>query len=767
MKKLLLLITILFAGIMIPARAYDLVVSMVVEETGKKISDIEPMATYPDLRYIASPVKNEADTTYLFKNLPKEKILINYMIEGNLWSKEMPEPADSIVIKIASSLLPKSTVLDEVVVESKNQYMEDDKVVYRPTSTEKKMSANGSALLMNMNISSLQVSPENGSITTSSGDGVSTYINYLPANQNDVANIRTAEVKRVEVYDYPKDPRFGGAKHVVNFIMTQYEYGGYTKLSATQRVIDNMGNYSAYSKMSYKSMTYDAGVTYKYTHPTHNRSISKSIYDFGSDKVELDEESNYYSKRRNLTGFFRSIYQTTNKVISNTFSVNSSKVPGNHSVASEKFSSSSYTSGESRTFEHSKSLGFVWDGNYQFFLPNRFTLLVSPNASYGKNENNYSYESADDAIINDVDEKAWSMNLYASLSKALGRHSITAGLSGEYEGHNLDYAGTNTSDIHSRYFGGVARLQADLKFGKFMIQPSVRMIVTRSEYPENNYNESHPAYYISGTYNINSKNRLILSSELSYYSLPIEYMSPVLQQKSQINAVMGNPNLKTNVFSNTGLYYTLFPVKNLSISTYGRFTRISRLISVIYEPIELDSRQMMLETYGSNGFSNTWSYGVSCSYRMLNNSLNLRGTFNGSTTHQHSSMRYGGTNLNFNLQATYFISGFYISGYYTSESTSVGSSYIQKTPQFYTVMAGWGNGNLNVDLSVRCPFTSSYRYTNLEMPLGNKSTVTKKFATAYHRSVQLTLSYSFSYGKKLQRGNEGKASSGVGSGILK
>jgi len=39
MKKLLLLITILFAGIMIPARAYDLVVSMVNEETGKKISE--------------------------------------------------------------------------------------------------------------------------------------------------------------------------------------------------------------------------------------------------------------------------------------------------------------------------------------------------------------------------------------------------------------------------------------------------------------------------------------------------------------------------------------------------------------------------------------------------------------------------------------------------------------------------------------------------------------------------------------------------------
>ena len=79
-------------------------------------------------------------------------------------------------------------------------------------------------------------------------------------------NIRAEDVKRVEVYDFPSDPRFGGAKHVVNFVMEKYEFGGYTKINGNQYTIYNQGEYNAFTKFAYKRMVYDVGVDFGYVH---------------------------------------------------------------------------------------------------------------------------------------------------------------------------------------------------------------------------------------------------------------------------------------------------------------------------------------------------------------------------------------------------------------------------------------------------------------------------------------------------------------------
>ena len=96
-------------------------------------------------------------------------------------------------------------------------------------------------------------------VTTSSGQNVAVYINYIPASAEEIEGIRTVDVRRVEYLDFPTDPRFQGNEHVVNFIMQKYEYGGYTKATVSENFLAGKlsSRASVYSKFAYKRMTYD------------------------------------------------------------------------------------------------------------------------------------------------------------------------------------------------------------------------------------------------------------------------------------------------------------------------------------------------------------------------------------------------------------------------------------------------------------------------------------------------------------------------------
>ncbi len=77
------------------------------------------------------------------------------------------------------------------------------------------------------------VNPLDQSVTNAAGVPYSFFIDYVPASDRQVRDIRPQDVLRVEVTESPEDPRFNGARIAANFIMRKYEYGGYTKFSGT------------------------------------------------------------------------------------------------------------------------------------------------------------------------------------------------------------------------------------------------------------------------------------------------------------------------------------------------------------------------------------------------------------------------------------------------------------------------------------------------------------------------------------------------------
>ena len=107
----------------------------------------------------------------------------------------------------------KAQELKELVIEGQLQRTSATVSTYLPTKRQRNSAQNGPELLNHMAIPQLGlVSGYN--VTTNSGQKVDLYIDFVPASEQDLNGMRMADVKKVEYYDFPTDPRFQGSQHV-------------------------------------------------------------------------------------------------------------------------------------------------------------------------------------------------------------------------------------------------------------------------------------------------------------------------------------------------------------------------------------------------------------------------------------------------------------------------------------------------------------------------------------------------------------------------
>ena len=119
-----------------------------------------------------------------------------------------------------------ATELQEIVVEGVTRRIVKFGAEYTPDKKVKKAATDATRLLQLMQPPQLKVSPITGDIKTLSGKGVSMFIDFVPATKEDLEGMRTDYVLRIEILDFPDDPRFNGADHVINFIMRRPIHSG-------------------------------------------------------------------------------------------------------------------------------------------------------------------------------------------------------------------------------------------------------------------------------------------------------------------------------------------------------------------------------------------------------------------------------------------------------------------------------------------------------------------------------------------------------------
>ena len=262
----------------------------------------------------------------------------------------------------------KTQELNEIVVEAQLQSTSATVSTYIPTSKQKNSSPTATDLLNRMAIP--QLSPGMGnSVTTNTGSHVDIYIDFLPASEQDLSGLRMADVKRVEYYDYPKDPRFQGSAHVINFIMQKYEYGGYLKATANEFFIANSGELNLYSKFQYKKMTYDLGVGGYYRNGSHDYNNTVETYRLPQSDGMIKQFERYSitddaeSRRRYFWPTFKALYRTDKISISNSIGATFDNYPKENTAGSVYYTPADFQQTDFTNVTNHRQNYITYEGN--------------------------------------------------------------------------------------------------------------------------------------------------------------------------------------------------------------------------------------------------------------------------------------------------------------------------------------------------------------------------------------------------------------------
>ncbi len=173
-------------------------------------------------------------------------------------------------------------MLEEVVIQAPKVIRKADMDVYHPSQSAVDNSRNGLQLLGNLMIPALSVDEALGSIKAS-GESVQLRINGRESSIDQVRALLPETIRRVEWIDNP-GLRYGGASHVLNFIVSNPTLGGSLMARARPALNAAWGEYMADMKLNSGRSQWEVGGNYKITNKikTHRDYTETFTYPDGS-----------------------------------------------------------------------------------------------------------------------------------------------------------------------------------------------------------------------------------------------------------------------------------------------------------------------------------------------------------------------------------------------------------------------------------------------------------------------------------------------------
>ena len=677
---------------------------------------------------------------------------------------------------IGTIIMPENAVkLSEVRVEAENAHLYSDRSIYMPTPRQKNVADDAVALLSQMAIPQLDVDPANKSVRTVSGQSVAIYINYVSASQQDLAGMKTTDVKKIEYLLYPKDPRFHGANYVVNFIMQKYEYGGYTKVGATKKFGANNTDASVYSKFSYKDMTFDIYADEAYMTNRHfgtastERFYFPDFYGQGAKTIERTSTpvtSRYRSNQNNVT--FRALYTAEKAQVSNTLSFNNTSTPRKNSETGLLYSDDIFPSTTTNTIASNHNLSLNYKNETYIGFNENVGTYIEAMYEYGHNRSNSSYTQSDVNITNNATEHSHCGRLTPSLVWNLNeRNSIMPFLHGEYTSYALDYYGSSPSKQKYDVWGFVGGVKYTYTRDKWSAGTQFGWTYANTNLTGTKIEDNYPMGNVFATYAPNQHNQLEVRYAFTKQVPETYQKSPNMLQQDEFMWYTGTPGLKNSWNNYVEAVYTWIPSNKWQITATGKTFIVGERVVTRYLPTGPDGT--MLRQYVNNGNFQSSSIGVKGTAKFFGGKLVA--TLRPEMWFRHSTGEYTLTHNEMTCvaQLTWYFGNFYLFGWYMTPSTypNEDSGIKERTPSRYQMEIGYGKGPWRASATAYNFLRSSWESSRETLSSQYYGFDRRIYSPDLHMSFQLSISYTFGYGKKVQRGDEVSGAGTGSSAILK
>lgn len=677
----------------------------------------------------------------------------------------------SLSAQEATDSVSSSINLEEFVVVGERAWIEGNKAIFIPDKSEKNLSNSPATLVEQMHIPTVIVRGEQ--IKSLSGQDIPIFINGEPAEGIDLSTFWPKQAYRVEHIFNPTDPKYRNAREVINFVMTEYEVGGVTKISANQ-YIPNNGRYNIASKLVYKKMTY--GVTVNGGYSRDHRSTYtgeedyKDVYFNGDfhDVIAHRFKGHSYSRSENVAAALSARYLTDKTNISHTVGLSYNHNPGSGSENLDYWDGALFDSHSSMSRNSSHSLSPQVQGNY--FVQLASNLSVGGGWGYSHSHTNtFSRYEADGKvpILNNArgDTDSGTLGLFMSyvprqnLGFGFNANSSMDRFDTEYTGsanaRNLQWSGYTSASVTVQWLP-LQRLYLRLAPG--IIANYWHLFGSKICHDVQPTAEAFINYTFSQRFSMNG---MVMYSR---YAPKASQTGDVMLRESELIWLAPNEELKSNSRWDFNVSATWVPVSFFYASLTASYNRwLNEFITTYSQASKEDGG--VIKTFANSKPFELWNFQGNFSLSLLRNKLNLwlnpelrvtkaHGYYAGTFT--HFRMR-GGLSYNFrNFQAgvTYFgtekgLDNGGMNRYYSGDSWD-----------FYL---RYGTGDLYMTFTVADVFhTHSKSWNTTDAGIYYNHYDYSKTG----RQLRISVSYTFGYGKKVDKDIDISAPSEAKSAIL-
>lgn len=723
--------------------------------------------------------------------VPRDSTVITYGITGAEGRFSIPCDRQGVIAKVSCLgympvyrqsesfslgkivMTPLAMQLQTVNIESRNTIRQPDRFIFLPTQRQKNASQTGAELLDQMAIPQIRVLP-GGSMQTSSGRPVAVYIDYIPASDNDLKAMRVYDVRRVEFYEYPSDPRLQGNPFVVNYILTKYEYGGYVKGFNHTNLIHPSSQLLGSVRYQYKDMTYDV-MGYGWGHNS-SRYGAETIENFRLPQPDGGEET--FERRSNTTSS-KEVRQQYFAALKATYSSDriqaSTQLNGsiNRKPHSDRSGDITYSTGEMHAAAYNSTLSDIseflsYSGYYFFAIPHNSSLTFSPAYIYSHTDRNTSYiEGGHLPVFNSAVDNTNELKADIRFNRDLGSYgNLLSFLRTSYEYHRTRYHGSANSYDRAKSSRIGAGITYNITRGGFYGSTGFGWDWDNFQFDEINDHPSSPWFDISLQYSFRNTHSLSVDFHYSTKVPSPAHKSANIVQATPLMSFTGNPGLVPDKGYDYAVSYNWIPNNNHNLSIFAWGWTIGDRYAFDYVPTPTGILRTIRQPSGA---FTQWKFGVDGTLKFLDQNLVIMGHLACLTNHNGVPYNINHRQLEWYARARYYLNNWNFTLTYISPTASAEgymSGIWDRNKSDWYVTVGWANTDWNIRLDL-IDFTRwNWRSTLQTMRSRYYDFRQQNYDGISHALIQLSGTYTFSFGKKIKRDNEPSVSGSASSGIL-